>query len=169
MEHATEERLALLAEWKKISAEWKPKDYHGHGCISMLAGVVLFVGLPKLVPLLPFTLPVWARLLVAALAVILVVGGFILMGSRRLQAAPADLVGRAADALAAGGLDAEARRTAAVTILFHRWDFRGPTMSSNFDPAAILPRLGASADYVIDVERMLIEELGINPVFTAPE
>lgn len=162
------ERAAIVAEWKKVSAEWKPKDYYGVGCVCLLAGAVIFLGLPKLVSMFPLLLPVWLKGLVALAAVVLALGGFILMGSRKLQASPADLATRAAEALASGRQDADAKRTSAVTILFHAYDFRGPTMSSNFDPAVLRGKLGSALDYVMDVERVLIEELKVYPVFTAP-
>ena len=160
------ERDAIVAEYRRIAAEWQPKDFQGTGCLMLLGAVVLFVAVPKLIGWLH--LPRMAGPVALGVIVLSAVAGFILMGTRRLQASPADLVRRAAAGLASGTLEPAERRTQAVTIVFHAYDYRGPTMSSNYNPAEIATLLGDAKGYVVEVEQVLLDDLKIHAVFTAP-
>ena len=156
------EREAIAADWRRVSAAWKPRDFQGIGCLMLLVAAVLVLAVPKFAAHLPAGVGPAA----AGIGVLCGVAGFILMGSRQLQGSPVEIVNAAADALASGST--EKRRENAVTVLFHKYDYRGPTMSSNYDTAAIAQRLGAALPWVESVEQVLVEDLKIHSVFTGP-
>ena len=164
------ERLALIAEWKRQAAEPLPPNLSQVGCLAMLAAVVLFIALPPLARALKVTLPPAVRVTVIVVAVVLLLGGRVVSqfgGTRGRQKvwnqSEAALAGLAAHG--EGGDPAE-RRRAAVTVLLRAYHSDGPTTTAMLDGEAARTRLGAALPYVMDVERALIEELKIYPVFT---
>lgn len=164
------ERLALIAEWKRQAAEPLPPNLSQAGCLAMLAAVVLFAAIPPLTRALKVTLPPAASAALIVLVVVLLLGGLVMSqfgGTRGRQKvwnqSEAALTWLAAHG--AGGA-ADQRRRAAVTVLLRAYHSDGPTTSAMLDVEAARTRLGAALPYVMDVERALIEELKIYPVFT---
>jgi len=151
MDFDTAERLAIVEEWKRQQAAWKPKQGYATGCLMMLAAAALYPTLPGVI-----------KFISPALLVL----GFVVMQSRQLPGDPREIADKAATLLASGGGEPAARRTAAVSLLFHAWDQRGPTMSAGYDHAAIRDKLGAGLGHLQSVEQVLKDELKLAPVFT---
>ena len=158
----TAERLAIVAEWQRQAAAWQPWDGHGYGCLMVIVAVVLGILVPKLGGMLPPTLKTIGLVLIPILGV----GGFLVMQVRFLPGDTGQISDDALALLASGAGEAEAHRRAAVALLFHAWDQRGPTLSTGYDHAAAREKLGAGLDYVQSVEQVLRDELKIAPVFT---
>ena len=166
MDLDTTERFALLEEWDRRKAAWKPNDLEGAGCLMMLAGEVLLIATPKLIGVLKLSLPKGAGIALLALYVVLIVGGFIVKQVRILKEAPADIAERAVAALTTTGVDDETRRRETVALLFHAVDQRGMRIDRVYDPAVIAPRLGPAMDYVLAAEEVLVAEKKCGRVFT---
>lgn len=160
----TAERLAIVEEWKRQKAAWKPKEYYGAGCLMLLGAVIVLFGMPQLNKVI--AMPQAVKLLGFALIPILGIGGYIVMQTRVIPGDPRQIAGDAARLLASGTGDPAARRQAAVALLFHAWDQRGPTLSTGYDHAAARQEAGAGLEYLQAVEQVLKEELKIAPVFT---
>ena len=65
------------------------------------------------------------------------------------------------------GGDSSQRRAAAVALVHFAFFSDGPSMSSMLDVAAARGRIGDAVGYVVEVERVLIEEVKAWPVFSA--
>lgn len=158
MDLSTEERVALIEEWKRRKEGWKVRDMQGLGCLIMLAGVGVFLFWPKLATALRLDLPGWARTASLLAAIGLVVTGFFARSVRTMKEMPMDIVERAIAALNMPQLDAETRRRETVALLFHAWDHHGMRSDQVYHPPAIQPRIGPALDYVLAAERVLRNE-----------
>ena len=167
MDLDTSERVALLEEWDRRKAAWKPNDLEGSGCLMMIAGVVLLIATPKLIGALKLSLPKGAGTALLAFYVVLIVGGFIVKQVRILKEAPADIAERAVAALTTSGVDDETRRRETVALLFHASDQRGMRIDRVYDPAVCAQRLGPALDYVLAAEAVLAAEKRSGRVFAA--
>lgn len=161
------ERLAVLEEWQRRQAAWKPKDLHSTGCLMLLAGVVLFLLVPKVAG---SSLGPILKGVIALSCIILAAGGFIVMQIRRIPYDPKQLIEESIAMLNRADTTMESRRRGAVVLLFHYLDVRGPTMSANFNAAEVRGRLSPEAlDDVQSVEAILRDEIKLGPVFLPPQ
>jgi len=164
------ERAAILAEWDRLAGEPRPKSRPPYGCATFLMATALFLlvhQLPKLGWTLPPTLQtilLWALGIVIAggLLLGLFAGSGIFAGAAvRAEESIAWLAGHPATS------DATERRRHAVTMLYFALVSDGPTTSGTFDPDPVSRRLGENFSYVVAVERALVEERRMWPVFRA--
>ena len=149
-----------------IEAEPPPKNWGAVGVMAALVGVVALV----VVPLLARTVPVphgaviTALVMGAALVVLGVVarasaGGF--ARGRSIAAAEAAL-----RQLESDDPDRETALRAATLLLVHAYAMYGPKPSASFDFLAGRRRLGERVPLVEAVERELLRDNRIDPVFT---
>ena len=160
------ERLAVLEEWRRRQAAWKPKDMHSTGCLMLLVGVALFIQVPRIAG---SSLGPILKGVIAVACIVLAVGGFIVMQIRRLPYDPMQLIEESVETLKRADADIESRRRAAVVLLFHYLDIRGPTERTNFSAEEMRRRLGPALAYVMSVDAILQDEIQKAPVFRAPQ
>jgi len=164
-EFDSEERAAIVAEWRRLAAEPPPFNPRPYGCATLIMAVAVLLLLPAVGLKLPQP---WGLILLVVLGLV-AAGGFFVgvfvgsgvygRASTRANAALDWLSGNAASS------DAEARRQHAVALLFNAVVSDGPTTSSTIDFAQARERLGAGLPYVVAVERTLCAEVGFAPVF----
>jgi hypothetical protein len=165
------ERAAIASEWRRLSAEPRPTNPRPYGCATFLVAGALFLALPSLVKALGQAMPEPLRLAIMAALVLALAGGFVVgvfFGS--------GVYGRAAvraraalDWLAANpdSSDADERRANAVALVYYTVVWEGPTVATTHDPAESRGKLGTALPYVLAVERVLVEEVKAQPVFTS--
>jgi hypothetical protein len=160
-----EQRAVIVAEFRRIMAEPPPFNPRPYGCLTMVAGIVLFLLVPQLGIRLP---PPWGTVL-AALFGLMIVGGAVagvLLGSG-VYGRAASRARQALDALAAEPPpDDTERLRQAVALIAHAVVSEGPTTSNAMDRDAARARLGERFGYVLAVEQVLNEEIGPQQVFT---
>lgn len=153
----------------EIHAEAPPRDWGAVGVRMALASLVGLVG----VPLMAREVPIPHGALIAALtasAAVLVLGvvartsagGF--ARGRSIAAAEAAL-----RQLESDDPDRETALRAATLLLVHAYAMYGPTESASFDFVGARPRLGSRLELVEAVERELLRDNRIDPVFTLGE
>ncbi|MBI4410366.1 MAG: hypothetical protein HY561_11700 [Gemmatimonadetes bacterium] len=165
------ERAEIVAEWRRAAAERLPSDYSAVGCLLLLLAIALFFGVPWLVrktglePVRPVAIAL------IALAGLSAIGGLFLSfaGGSFLAGAVRRHVDESLTVLtqrfdAAGAAE---RRSAAVRLLHHATYSGGPWVRDSYEPGDVRPKLGAALPYVLAVETVLREEVGLSPVFTA--
>lgn len=161
-----QEREAIIAAYRKRIADWQPLDLHPYGCLSILAALLLFGVSGPLIAHFGTYLPGWSSTALLVISVLAGVIGFFMMQSRVVRESPEGRSEQAIVALGGMALDAVARRDEAVALLFHAYDFRGPTVRSTFDFDAARARLGTQLEYVLAVEQVLHDaKLMTYPVF----
>jgi hypothetical protein len=148
-----------------IEAEPPPKDWGAVGVAAALVGLVVVVG----VPLLARTMSVPHGVVIAALtagAALVVLGVVARMSAggfargRSIAAAEAAL-----RQLESDDPDRETALRAATLLLVHAYAMYGPKPAASFDFAAGRRRLGERMSMVEAVERALLREGRIDPVF----
>jgi hypothetical protein len=158
------QRDIIVAEWKRITAEPPPFNPRPYGCLTVIAGLALFLLIPQLGFRLP---PPWGTVLAAALGLAILAGAFVgvFVGSgvhgRAAQRAEAALAALTADPAP----DDAARLRHAVGLIAHAVVSDGPTTANTIDLEAARQRLGANLDYVLAVEGVLAAEIGPIHVF----
>lgn len=152
-----EERAEILAEWKRVCAEPRPKPRQPWGCATFLIAAALFLAVPQL------PLPPWLQTMLRWILGLAIVLGlflqFALVSSKYSH--DSQRAREAIDWLAANQdtTDAAARRRHAAALLRYAiTDDDGPATSETFDPDEARKRLGAHLPYVLAVERLLVEE-----------
>jgi hypothetical protein len=160
------ERAAVLAEYDRLAAEPVKPNYSSSGCGLMVLATVLFVVVPKLMPGMPrwgviATLVFVIALILAGIVVYVFGGGGYARTKQRIDAALAVLSSRF------GMATAEEKRNAAVMLIYGAVYSDSPGMSSTFDFDAARAQLGRALPYVEQVERLLIAERQVYPIFTA--
>lgn len=159
-----EQRAAIVAEFRRIMAEPPPFNPRPYGCLTAIAGIVLFLLVPQLGIRPP---PPWGTVLVALFGVMILGGAVVgvLLGSG-VHGRAATRAGAALEALASDvAVEDAARMRHAVALIAHATVSDGPTTLVAIDPAQARRRLGAGLDYVIAVEDVLARELGAQRVF----
>ena len=157
------ERAAILEEWQRRRAAWKTSDKHPVGCLMMLGGVLLMFVVPLV---LKSVVPPVKRPIFLAAGLLVAVVGFVVMQIRVVPYDVKQLIEESAATLQRGDADLPSRRRAAVVLLFHYTDVRGPTESNNFSAGEMRGRLaGQALDYVTSVERLLRAEKLCGAVF----
>lgn len=160
-----EQRAAIVAEFRHIMAEPPPFNPRPYGCLTVVAGIVLFLLVPQLGIRPP---PPWGTVL-AALFGLMIVGGAVagvFLGSG-VYGRAATRARQALDALTAEPPpDDSARLRQAVALIAHAVVSEGPTTSNTLDHDAARERLGDRFGYVLAVEQVLNEEIGPQRVFT---
>jgi hypothetical protein len=154
---------------EEIEAEPPPRDWGSVGCVGALVGLALVVALPLLARSVEVPRPV-ALALLGAGAVLLVLGvvartsagGF--ARGRSIAAAEAAL-----RQLESDDPDRETALRAATLLLVHAYAVYGPTASASFDFGEGRRRLGERMALVEAVERELLREGRVQPVFTPPD
>ena len=162
------ERAAIVAEWNRLAAEPVPPNQKPVGCAVAILAVVALMVSPYVLKLVGSKL-LDAIVIVARTVALLwgLVVGFITGGKGarhvygKLEAAQ-----RWFEEHRDGG-DALERMKAAVALVHFPHFSDGPSMSMLLDLAAARGRLGDSAAYVEEVERVLIEEVKAWAVFTS--
>ena len=160
------ERAEVLAEWDRLIAEPRPAPRQPYGCATFLISTCLFLVVQQM-----SSLPSWLRLALLIILGLAIAGGLFFQLALASSKYHHDSA-RARESiewLAANPAtsDAAARRRHAVTMLRYSVTADdGPTTSGTFDPAHARERLGAHLPFVIAVERALIAEQKIYPVFT---
>jgi len=161
------ERLAVRETLRELREAPAPRNLSGVGCVIALpAFAVLLVfpvvgrwldvgmGVAKLVLILA------GALLVVGLLLWFTAGGF----ARGHVMAAAEAALRT---LAAGEEDRDVLLRAATLLLFNAYATYGPSTVEAFDFDATRARLGPRLELVVAVERLLLEDGAIYPVFTA--
>lgn len=152
-----EEREAVLAEWRRLAAEPRPKPRQPWGCATFLIATLLFI-VVRQTPMAPWLQTTLSWIVGIAIAFGLLAALFLGSGKFAHDAARANA---SIDWLAAnpGTTNAVARRRHAVTLLFYSVTTDdGPTTSGTFDPDEARKRLGAHLPYVLAVGDVLAEE-----------
>jgi hypothetical protein len=163
-----EEREAILAEWRRLAAEPRPKPRPPWGCATFLLATLLFM-IVRQTPM-----PSWLQTTLSWVLGILIAFGLLaafLLGSGRF-AHDAARANASIDWLAAnpGTADAVARRRHAVALLFFSVTTDdGPSSSGTFDPDEARKRLGAHLPYVLAAGDVLAEENAQWRVFARSE
>ena len=166
------ERAAIVAEWERLAAEPHPTNPRPYGCATFLIAGAVLLGLPPVVNALAWKVPEPLRLVVMAVLVLTLAGGFVVgvfFGSgvygRAVVRARAAL-----DWLAANpdSPDANERRRNAVALIYYTVVWDGPTVSTTLDPTESKGKLGAALSYVLAVERVLAEDSKVQPVWGQP-
>jgi hypothetical protein len=161
------QRAAIIAEWRRITAEPPPFNPRPYGCLTVIAGIVLFLLIPQLGFRLP---PPWGTVLAAALGLAILAGALVgvFVGSgvhgRAAQRAETALASLTADPAP----DDLARLRHAVSLIAHAVVSDGPTTANTIDLEAARQRLGAHLEYVLAVEGVLAAEIGPIGVFGKP-
>lgn len=164
-EFTIEKRAVIVSEWRRLAAERPPFNPRPYGCLTVIAGIVLFLAIPQLGIKLP---PPWGTVLAGVLGLAILAGAFVgvFVGSgihgRATLRAEGALAALAADPAPEDG----ARLRHAVNLIAHAVVSDGPTTSNAIDLDAAKQRLGANLDYVMAVERVLAAEIGPLRVFT---
>jgi len=159
---------AALEELRRLRDRPPPSDPSSGGCALAAVAIIAIVLMPFIGR--GFDLP--GRVMGtagAALGLIALVGGLVgIFGGGRARGGQLSEALAALDALpelyAAG--DREASLRAAVTVLDGALVTYGPKTVSAFDPDEAARRLGPALDYVMRVERVLVQRNEIAPVFT---
>ena len=167
LQHDPAERGEILAEWDRLIAEPRPTPRQPYGCATFLISTCLFLAVQQ-----TSSLPSWLRFALLTILGLAIAGGlffqFALASSKyHYDSARAR---ESIEWLAANPAtsDAAARRRHTVTMLrYSETSDDGPTTSGTFDVAQARERLGAHLPYVIAVERALIAEGRMYPVFTS--
>ncbi len=173
MTHAVppEERDAVLAEWRRQSAEPLPAGAGLAGCTVAGLGVGALALLPVLLRLFGLTIPPAAGVLLRMALGGLIVGGLgagAFGGIRRRRAARARL-DSALEWLSSHPDDGDPalRRSHAVALILRAHDADSRGSGRLLDVTDARRRLGAAAGYVERIEPVLRDEVGARPVFTA--
>lgn len=163
-----EERAEILAEWKRLAAEPRPKPRQPWGCATFFVATLLFLVVRQL------PLPPWLQATLLWILGLAIAGGFffgVFVGSGKF-AHDSARANESIDWLAANPDpgDTAARRRHAVTMLFYSSiSDDGPTTSSTFDPGEARKRLGPNLPYVLAVERALAADDPHWKVFDGPD
>ena len=152
-----QEREAILAEWRRLAAEPRPKPRPPWGCATFLLATLLFMVVRQT------PMPSWLQTSLSWIAGIAIALGLLaafFLGSGKF-AHDAARANASIDWLAAnpGTTDVVARRRHAVTLLFFSVTTDdGPSTSGTFDPDEARRRLGAHLPYVLAAGDVLAEE-----------
>ena len=162
------ERIAIVAEWKRLAAEPIPPNQKPVGCAVAILAVVVWIASPYALKFFGSKLLDYIVLGACAAALLwgLVVG--FLTGGKGAR----HVYGRLEEAQRwfeehRDGGDAVERMKAAVALVHFAHFSDGPSTSMMIDVAAARVRLGAAIAYVEEVERVLKEEVKAWAVFTA--
>lgn len=148
-----------------------PADPSSAGCVVAIVALLALVFMPVFLraasPSSDLVLAVGV-----ALAVLVVGGGLVgVFGGGlprgRLIAEVEEAIGELGEAFPDG--DPRAMRKAAIRILDLYVVATGPTSMTTFDPEEVAERLGPALQYVVAVERTLLERGAIHPCFTEGE
>jgi len=163
-EFNAEQRAAIVAEWRRISAEPPPFNPRPYGCLTVIAGIALFLLIPQLGFKMP---PPWGTVLAGVLGFAILAGAFVgvFVGSGVHGRAALRAEHALAALTAVPAVDEAARLRHAVSLIAHAVVSDGPTTSNTVDIAAVKQRLGANMGYVAAVELVLAEEIGSAHVF----
>ena len=163
-----DERGAIVAEWQRLAAEPIPPNQKPVGCAVAVLAVGVFILSPYALKMVGSKLLDAIVLGACALALLwgLVVG--ILTGGKGAQHVYRKLeeAQRWFEEHREGGDPVERMKAAVALVRFAHFS-DGPSMSLLLDVAAARGRIGESAAYVEEVERVLIEEVEAWAVFTA--
>jgi hypothetical protein len=168
IEITPQEREAILAEWRRLAAEPRPKPRPPWGCATFLLAALLFM-IVRQTPMAP-----WLQTTASWILGILIAFGLLaafFLGSGKF-AHDAGRANASIDWLAANPdtTDRAARRRHAVTLLFFSVTTDdGPTSAGTFDPDEARKRLGAHLPYVLAVGDVLAEENAQWRVFSKAE
>lgn len=163
-EFTTEQRAVIASEWRRLAAERPPFNPRPYGCMTVIAGILLFVAIPQLGIKLP---PPWGTVLAGVLGFAILAGAFVgvFVGSGVHGRAALRAEHALAALTAVPPVDEAARLRHAVALIAHAMVSDGPTTSGTIDIAAAKQRLGANLGYVEAVEQVLAEEVGAVHVF----
>jgi hypothetical protein len=170
MELTSAESAAALAEYDAVVAEPAPPDRGPVGCLTVVAALSILVSLPKAAEAVGMSRAAVLAVSAALLAVV-VVGLVLRFTSGKAYVRAGSAADEALELLAeddAGTGDVERARQAA-RLLANAYSSSGPTTVTTFDFGDAAQRLGSNLEYVVLVERVLLAEREIYPVFTLDE
>lgn len=163
------DRLVARGTLEEIRATPPPRSWAGVGCVLALPGFVLLLVFPVVARRFALgagvatpVLVVGISLLVVGLLLWFTAGGFV----RRSAAAAAEAALRT---LEGDEDDRELLLRGATLLLTHAYATQGPATARTFDLDAARRRLGGRLELVVAVERFLLDEGAIHPVFTAAD
>lgn len=163
------DKVIVREALEEIRASPGPRDRTSLGCVVALPGFAILLVFPLAGRMLAVgsgvgtvVIGIGVVLLVVGLAIWFSAGGFV----RGHSTAAAEAALRR---LEGGERDREVLLRAATLLLVHAHVGYGPTTTQSFDFQAARSRLGERIALVIAVERSLLEEDAIYPVFTLGE
>jgi hypothetical protein len=163
-----DERIAIVAESKRLAAEPIPPNQKPVGCVVAILAVVVLIFSPYALKLVGSKLLDAIVLGACALALLwgLVVG--FLTGGKGAQHvySKLEVAQRWFEEHRQGGDPVERMKVAVALVHFAHFS-DGPSESMLLDTAAARGRIGEPTAYVEEVERVLIEEVKAWPVFTS--
>jgi hypothetical protein len=166
------EREIVLAAADEEAAIPRPANLSVPGCALFLVSLGLFIAIPRFAAHWPGDVPGVLRFLVFAAIVLGILAGlalFFFFGSGRGQVRARERADEAMERLEAvypGGARAEQLR-AAVRLIANGVYAGGPWRMPAVDVESARDRLGDAIVLVESVERILVDERGVSPVFTA--
>ena len=159
---------AIMADLRELRERPPPSDPSSGGCLAALLGLGGLIALPFVAPALSWgSAVIWPVAVV--LVVALVVGSLLgVFGGGFVRGAVFTDAEEAIDELIAEFPDGDEAviRRATIRILDEATVSYGPTTTETFEHADVALRLGRALPYVMRVERFLLEEEQIYPVFT---
>ena len=161
-----DDRLVVRETRQEIASAPPPTDLGHLGCPVAVLGVVILIGWVKLVDVVsalafftPFVMLGGILMVVSGPIAGFTAGGFVRRAATTAtEAALAHL--ESADE------ERDVRLRAATLLISHAFVIQGPTTSETFDADQVAERIRAVLPLVIAVERYLVEEEGVDPVFT---
>ena len=168
---SADEGRAILASLRRLREAPPPSNPASPGCFAALVAIAGLVALPFVAPRFSIgSATTW--IIAAGLALVLVVGALLsVFGGSFVTGGIASDADEAAEQLIAEFPDGDVAgmREAAVRILGGANSSQGPTTVNTFDAHEMAERLGAALPYVKRIERFLLKEQQIYPVFTDTE
>jgi len=168
--HPVPDPAAVFEAVRRLSDEPPPSDPMAGGCTVAIVALVALV----FMPLVTRVKELDAGTLFAVgvgLAITVVVGSLLgLFGGRVARGSVIARVRRSIAALASSypGGDPGEQLDHAVRILIESAITSGPQTVATYDRTEVGERLGPALDYVVAVERILLEREEIQAVFTSP-
>jgi hypothetical protein len=161
-----EDRRVIADTLEEISSTTPPTDLGYLGCPVAILGVVLLLGWPQVLGLVP-----WAAFFspfVMLGAVLFIIGGPIagLRSGGFTRGASLAASEAAVRQLERGDGGRDVMLRAATLLISHAFVSHGPTASMAFDPSEVVNRIGSALPLVLGVEMKLLEDSGGYPVFS---
>jgi len=163
------ETRAIVADLRRVRDRPPPADPGSGGCVVAIVAIVTAVLIPFIG--MAFSLSGGAMLGIGLSLGAIAVAGMLLGAfgggfdsgavARDVEEAIGELLTEYPDG------DERALRQAAIRVLDGAYVSTGPTAVSAFDVAEVAERLGDALPYVERIERVLLEQQEIYPVFTA--
>ena len=160
------ERLVVRETLRELREAPAPRNLAGVGCVMALPAFVVLLVFPMVGRWLGVDAG-QAKLVLIPAGLILLVGLLLWFTAGGFARGHVTAAAEAAlRTLEAGDDDADVLLRAATLLLLNAYATYGPSTTEAFDFGAARRRLGARLDLVLAVERLLLEDGAIYPVFT---